>query len=202
MVSFIEANERNFQLNLIRKSACVDEVESHFIDEIVRNVECSAYWFMAKCNSLELLNILKFIPFDKVFVNVQLLCALASFYIAETMVVIIPYRILSIFAANCIEYVNWVAHFAFARVHFDACLVCGLLESKACDDGNKIITLLMQAWVNRNIAFYSHLSAHIAYVSRWECASVFFSLADALTKRTDNGNEFQPTSLNSNIHNE
>lgn len=98
-------------------------------------------------------------------------------------------RSLSILAVNCIEHVNWVPHFAFAREHFDACLVGGLLGSKACDDGNKIIKLLMQAWENRNIAFYSHLCASPSpLLVVWVCIILF------QTKRTDNGNEFQPTS--------
>lgn len=62
----------------------------------------------------------------------------------------------SIFVANYVEHINWVSYFAFASTFW--CMLSSLpvLKSKVCDDGNKIITMLMQAWINSNITFSMH----------------------------------------------
>lgn len=81
----------------------------------------------------------------------------------------------SIFAANYVEHINWVPYFAFASTFW--CMLSSLpvLKSKVCDDGNKIITILMQAWINSNITFSMYPSSSASFISFAEsCACLLF----------------------------
>lgn len=101
--------------------------------------------------------------------------------------------------------IEWL-YFAFCGAHLDARLVCRLLESAAYHDGaNKIITMLMQAWIYHNITFLIFNSSHIhSMFLRWMCCVCVYTFFFSSTRSMLMGNKliipmnFRPVISNAN----